>query len=181
MNHPPPLPPPDVLTVQIGGVDKAELLQRLAAAQVKMNLAGQQLFADERFRTAAQPEQIQVQQISVADLGLPDGGVMAQILAAAAGRGLQPCPLELGPHLRLLLDQAEGALGFAPTRNQSPPGAITVVSAPLCEDDAVPKGFYLRRIEGVLWLRGYWSSAEHVRRPDEQLVFAYPATATITA
>ncbi|WP_374438120.1 hypothetical protein [Inhella sp.] len=79
------------------------------------------------------------------------------------------------------MDQAEGALGFAPTRHQSPPGAIRVVSAPLCEDDEVPKGFYLRRIEGVLWLRGYWSSADHVRQPDEQLVFAYPATATITA
>ncbi len=163
-------------------MDKAELLQRLAAVQVQINPAGQQLFADERFGTSAQPRQILVQQISVADLGLPDGGVMAEILAAAAARGLGLCPLELAPHLRLqMLDQAEGARGFAPTRHRSPPGAIRVVSEPLCADDEVPKGFYLRRIEGVLWLRGYWSSADHVRRPDEQLVFAYPATATITA
>jgi len=159
--------------VQIGGVAKAVLLQRLAAAQVQINPAGQQLFADGRFRTAAQPERILVQQISVAGLGLAGGGQMAEILDAAAQRGLKPCPLELAAHLRLLLrDQDEGALGFAPTRYRAPPGAITVVSAPLCEDDELPKGFYLRRIEGTLWLRGYWSWAGHVRQPEEQLVFA---------
>jgi len=174
---------PTLRAVQIGGLSKAELLQRLAAAQVQLNPAGQQLFADERFRTAAQARQIVVQQLSVAELGLPDGGVTADILTAAARCGLEPCPLELAPHLRLqLLDQEEGALGFAPTRHQSPPGAIRVVSEPLCEEYEVPKGFYLRRIEGVLWLRGYWCSAEHLRRPDEQLVFVcQPGTASITA
>lgn len=177
MKNPPPMHPashlPGSRAVAIGGVSKAELLQRLTAAQVELNPAGQQLFADERFRTAAEPQQIWVQQLSVADLGFGGGGLKAQILAAAAQRGLQPCPLELAPHLRLqLLDQAEGALGFAPTRNTAPPGAITVVSEPLCEDDEVPKGFYLRRIEGTLWLRGYWSWAGHVLQPQDQLVFA---------
>lgn len=166
-------PQPALRSVQIGGVNKAELLRRLAAAQVQLNAAGQQLFADDRFGTAAQPEQVLVRQISVAGLGLADGGRMAQILDAAARRGLGPCPLELAPHLRLLLlDQQEGALGFAPTRHRAPPGSIKVVSVPLSEDDELPKGFYLRRIEGTLWLRAYWSWAGHVLQPDEQLIFA---------
>jgi hypothetical protein len=167
---------PELRAVQIGGVDKTALLRHLAAAKVQLNPAGRQLFADDRFRTLAQPERILVQQTSVAGLGLPGGGLMAQVLDAAARRGLKPCPLELAPHLRLLLlDQEEGALGFARTRHKKPPGAITVVSEPLCEEEEVPKGFYLRRIEGTLWLRGFWSWAGHVLQPEEQLVFASPA------
>jgi hypothetical protein len=46
------------------------------------------------------------------------------------------------------------------------------VSAALVEDDEFPKGFYLRRIDGVLWLRGYRSGPAHVWSPDDRLVFA---------
>jgi hypothetical protein len=33
------------------------------------------------------------------------------------------------------------------------------------------KGFYLRRINGVLWLRGYRSGPEHIYSPEDRLVF----------
>ena len=51
------------------------------------------------------------------------------------------------------------------------PGAVVVASPPLDERDETPKGFYLRRIHGVLWLRGYWSWAGHVWSPQDVLVF----------
>jgi hypothetical protein len=32
-------------------------------------------------------------------------------------------------------------------------------------------GFYLRRIQGVLWLRGYRSALEHIWSADDRFVF----------
>jgi len=160
-------------TVCIGGVAKSTLLERLEAAQVQINPSGHQLLTDDRYFTAQHPENVQVHQVRVASLGLQHGGVMAQIMAAAAARGLSACPLELAPHLRLMsLDQEEGAVGFAHTLHRAPPGSITVVSPPLSTDDDFPKGFYLRRVEGQLWLRGYTSWAGHVWQPEDMLVFA---------
>jgi hypothetical protein len=46
-----------------------------------------------------------------------------------------------------------------------------VISTELTEDHDVPKGFYLRRIEGALWLRGYRSGPEHVWSPEDRIVF----------
>jgi hypothetical protein len=157
----------------MGGETKGSLLKRLTAAQVQINPAGLQLFSDDRFCTSMQPQVVIVHVVSVASLGLSLGGVMAQIVGAAEARGLSMCPLELAPHLRLqLLDQSEGAVGSPPTRNRAPPGSITVVSPPLSSDDDVPKGFYLRRIEGTLWLRGYTSWAGHVWQPEDMLAFS---------
>ena len=51
-------------------------------------------------------------------------------------------------------DQATG-------KGCAPPGSITVASAPLDDRDDTPKGFYLRRIESTLWLRGYRSWSGH--------------------
>lgn len=160
-------------TVRIGGITKSALLERLAAAEVEINSAGYELFSDERFRTALHTQVVHVCQVSVAGLGLERGGVMSEIMAAAAERGLSYCPLELAPHLRLLLlDQDEGAIGFPHTKHRAPPASITVISPPLCDDDEVPKGFYLRRVEGKLWLRGYTSWAGHVWQAEDLLVFS---------
>ena len=160
-------------TVRFGGESKGSLLERLSAAQVQINPVGLKLFSDERFCTSLQPQVATVHLISVFGLGLVRGGVMAQILSAAEAQGLSVCPLEVAPHFRLqLLDQDEGAVGSPQRQNQAPPGSITVVSAPLSSDDEVPKGFYLRRIEGKLWLRGYTSWAGHVWQPEDLLALS---------
>jgi hypothetical protein len=146
-------------------------LQRLSDVQVRINPAGQQLVANEKFQTLKINAVIATIQTTVAGLGLLRGGTFSHILEAAAATGLSVCPLELGPHLRLvLLDQAEGLIGFAQTQHQAPPGLITVASAPLSEDDELPRGFYLRRMEGGLWLRGYKSWSSHVWKPEDTFV-----------
>jgi hypothetical protein len=87
---------------------------------------------------------------------------MPAITAHAATHGLSLCPLELGLHLRLQYrDQPEGQIDKPGHPQHAPYGSITVVSEPLSTDDDLPKGFYLRGIAGVLWLRGYRSTPEH--------------------
>ena len=43
---------------------------------------------------------------------------------------------------------------------------------PLDDTDETPKGFYLRRIDGVPWLRGYWSWPGHLWSPEDRRLFA---------
>jgi len=161
-------------TVRIGGMSRGELLEALLERGVRLNDSGRALFADDRFTTSAASLVLRTCQATPASLGFAQGATFADIEARAAGLGLSLCPLELGPHLRLqLLDQPEGSLGHPPSRHRALPGSITVASRPLAQDDATPKGFYLRRIDGVPWLRGYRAGPAHVWSPDDVLVFSF--------
>ena len=157
----------------MGGVEKPELLRRLRAGGIQLNRAAEMLFEDRRFLTLDQSQVVEIAVRSVADLGFGRGATYEQLTVRALESGLAECPLELGPHLRMqFLDQAEGAAGHPVTQYRAPPGALTIASPALDEQEATPKGFYLRRIDGVPWLRGYWSWAGHIWSPDDLLVFA---------
>ncbi len=72
--------------------------------------------------------------------------------------GLDLCPADAGPYLRLqYLDQPEGYW-------------ITVASPKLFKGD-YPNGFYLRRLLDGLWLRGYWAAPEHTWDADDRFIF----------
>jgi len=160
---------------RIGGVPKEELLSRLQGAGVLLNDAAQALFADARFTTSSVSSLVETVQVSVAALGFPDGATFAMVVERAATNGLLLCPLELGPHLRLqFTDQPEGSLGQPASKHCAPPGSLTLASAAVAEDDETPKGFYLRRIEGDLWLRGYQSWQGHNWSPQDVFVFVRP-------
>jgi hypothetical protein len=166
-------------TVTIGGVPKEELLARLQNAGVRFNEAALALFADDRFTTASSGSTVDVVEVSAAGLGLTEGATFAGLVEAAAERGLSLCPLELGPWLRLqFLDQPEGFTGHPAAANCAPPGSVPVASAPLAANDETPKGFYLRRIEGVPWLRGYRASPDYKYQPHDVFVFLRPGPAT---
>ncbi|QEL56960.1 helicase [Chromobacterium paludis] len=159
-------------SIRIGGVSKAALLEELERGGVSLNPLAHALFDDARFDTSGEAQSMRCVALSVADLGLAQGGTWPLIVRHAAALGLSLCPVETGPHLRMQWrDQAEGAIGQPATRGKAPFGSLTVASAALCDDSAVPKGFYLRRIEGVLWLRGYQSDDEHVWSADDCLLF----------
>ncbi len=160
-------------SVRLGGMDKRQLLQALRNRQVRLNQAAEALFEDRRFTPMSRRRVIEVAALTVDDLGFAEGATHDQLTARALASGFVECPLELGPHLRLqFLDQAEGSVGFPATRHRAPPGSITIISAPLDDSDDTPKGFYLRRIDGVLWLRGYRSHAGYVWCPDDVLIYA---------
>lgn len=160
-------------SVTVGGKNKSELLDERHANQVELNEAARTLFADVRFTTSAETNSLETVECSVAELGFINGGLIEAITSKAITRGLMPCALEVGPFLRLqYLDQAEGAIGQPKTQHCAPPGSITIVSPPLDFSDETPKGFYLRRIDGVLWLRGYTAGLDHRWSADDRLLFA---------
>ena len=164
--------------VQVGGVSKKQLLAQLTKAGVELDEAARILFASDRFTTSATRQALAAVEATVRQLGFPNGATTQEVCDKAVELGLCLPPTELGPHMRLqCLDQPEGYWGFPVTEHRAPPGSLTVISAPLSEDHEFPKGFYLRRINGTLWLRGYWSGAEHRYDPEDRLVFCQTAGA----
>jgi hypothetical protein len=155
-----------------GGVCKAELIKQLEMARVQLNPLAVQLFSSDAFVIEATQRHLTAIQISVAQLGLSNGGTFKDVTSKALAHGYYLCPLELGPHLRLVLaNQQEGSIGQDSPQNCAPPGSITIASEPIFESDDEPKGFYLRVIEGNLWLRGYRSWDGHIWSPQDVFVF----------
>lgn len=161
--------------VAIGWSSKTQLLSQLTTAGVELNEAAQALFASELFNVLETTQSLTTVELSVGQLGFSQGATQPQLFERALSLGWQLAPVELGPHLRLqYLDQPEGFWGHPETKHQAPPGSIQIASAPLSEDDQFPKGFYLRRIKGVLWLRGFWSDLQHVYQSTDRFVFCSP-------
>ncbi len=159
-------------TVSIGGLDGAGLRGALEAAGVALNVAAEEILAHPALAVAGEDATITAVAVSVGALGLPRGGCWGEVVAAARGQGLTLCPLAVGPHLRLQWrDQPEAPPSL--TRGHAPPGSLTVASPPLAGDGGL-WGLYLRRIGGILWLRGYWSDGEHRWDAGDRLVFAEP-------
>lgn len=158
--------------IRIGGASKSTVMSQLQLAGVQLNDAARALFVDDRFTTSTVSSLVEIAELSVGSFGHRNGTTYEQIVEDAAVVGLSLCPLELGPHFRLqYTDQPEGFIGQPASRHRAPPGSVTVASAPVAEDEDTPKGFYLRRIEGALWLRGYRSWPGHVYSPEDRFVF----------
>ncbi|MGG1791939.1 helicase [Bacillus mycoides] len=159
-------------TVEVGGLTKSQLIQKLQQYSILMNEYGERLLADDKFTTSNTKYSLQTVELTVIDLGFPDGANTAQLFKRASELGLELCPLELGPQLRLeYLEQPEGYFGNASQQHQAPSGSITIASEILTKDDDFPKGFYLRQINGVFWLRGYIADHLHVWKPEDHFIF----------
>lgn len=145
--------------LEIGGQGKTELLSSLHEHEIRLNKYAHILFDDPAFTTAESSRWVLVTEVTVAELGLMVGATSAEIFGKARCVGLELCPLELAPCFRLqFLDQIEGPY-------------LTVASRKTRDDDAYPNGFYLRRVDGELWLRGYQATAEHIWEPTSRFVF----------
>lgn len=158
--------------VEIGGHTKSQLIEKLQQASISINEYGEMLLKDDHFTVSNTKYSLQTVELTVSDLGFLEGATTPQIYQKAKELNLELCPLELGPYIRLsYLDQPEGFIGNSKKQYQAPSGSITIASESLSEDEDFPKGFYIRRINGVLWLRGYRADYLHVWNNDDHFIF----------
>lgn len=155
-------------TCVIGGASRDELLARLGACGIQLNEHARTLLAHPCF-DVREPERVDVLQRSLAQLGLPEGGTLPEIFAAAEERGFAPLPADAGPYLRLAFLDQEQAPDSVLSAGRAPTGAVHVLTAPLSDDHDYPKGFYLRVVDGVTWLRGYRCDDEYIWPADSVL------------
>ncbi|MEQ1821390.1 MAG: helicase [Fimbriimonadaceae bacterium] len=147
--------------LDIGGWNGGLLLDKLSAANIQLNEHALTLLTSDQFKTLTERQGVKITVVSVSDLGFPSGACMPAIIDGAIQRGYRLCPMELAVHFRLQYQDQSEEIDAVVTQNCAPPGSITVASEPISLDKHFPKGFYLRNIEGRLWLRGYRSDDEH--------------------
>lgn len=145
----------------------------MARAEIQLNANAETWLNHPEFPYAAMSP-CELVLVTVAELGLPEGGTRVEIESAAHAQGLAPCPVMAALALRLAwTDQPEGRLA---REHRAPDGSVTVMSpAFLPEPPGEPGdeyGFYLIRAEGQRWLRGYVAPADHIWAPYDVLAWA---------
>lgn len=160
------------LTIEYGGISKDNLLNRLRKSGIMLNEFAEIIFSSEFFKTSKEKRSCSIIETTIKDIDFPNGATMTEIKERTNEIGLFECPLELGPYLRLkYIDQKEVKEDTNNRKNLNPAGSLTIFSKPLIEDDNFPKGFYLRKIDEKLWLRGYRCSMDYLWMPSDRLVF----------
>ena len=158
------------LQLRIGGLRREDLLASLDRLGVLLNASAEVLLNSDVF-DRQRLDSFRVVQRTVGQLGFSNGAALSSIFARAHEVGLSLCPAITGPYLRLVMADQESAPDSTMSNGSAPSGSITVAAAPLDDDDDFPKGFYLRVVNGVLWLRGYRTTDKHIWSPDACFAF----------
>ncbi|MBV0894463.1 hypothetical protein [Microbacterium sp. NC79] len=162
------------MTVRFGGTSGAEARLQLQLAGVQLNEHAELLMRQGAF-DAPNERSIVVVERSVAELGLADGGTLREVFAIADDLGLALVPIEAAPWIRLATFAQQNAPDSELSAHCAPTGSVTIASAPLTDDAEFPKGFYLRVVDDVAWLRGYRCDDTYVFGPEQVFLFAKPS------
>lgn len=112
------------------------------------------------FTVADQLMDIDLVVVTVAELGFPKGATRADIYKRAAEFGLEPCPAEVGPALRLqYLDQPKGEW-------------LRIAMEPIVVSLGGPYIFRVERDDSGLWLHFGYDNPDGVWGAGSQWVFA---------
>ncbi len=169
--------------IRLHSMSQEQLHTTLEDHHIKLNPYARQLMDSPYFVLPKEAKTYTVTLVTLSDLGLTQGANLPQIFERAQAIGYDLCPLVLAPYMRLeLLDQVEGeidqsesAIHQTPKQNQAPAGSITIASPIPSNQDDFPKGFYLRKINGDLWLRGYRASLDFIWDPEDTFAFCLPS------
>lgn len=157
--------------ITLGGLRRTELLQRLYQHLIHLNTYAELLLNDARMVLSPTRYSLCTIELAAHNLGFPDGATTARIFATAQQLGLTLCPLELAPYLRMQYTDQPEDVDEKVCKNQAPSGSVTVASEPISQEDTFPKGFYVRHMNGELWLRGYCADDLHCWNAEDRFIF----------
>jgi hypothetical protein len=153
--------PSIALQLQVGWLSRQELRVALDELGVLLN-ASAEVLLDNAIFDQQRLESFHVVQCTVGQLGITSDATLSSIFSRARDAGLSLCPNITGPYLRLAMAGQASASDSVMSNGSAPSGSITIASAPLDDDDVLPKGFYLRAVNGAFWLRGYRATEKHI-------------------
>ena len=114
------------------------------------------------FKVASEETEVDLIKVTVAELGFKEGVRRDQIYERAKEFGLELCPAEVGPQLRLRYkDQPNGEW-------------ILVAMEPIFASGGNPRLFSVERGDSGLWLSGYWSDPDRFWPAGGRWVFCRP-------
>jgi len=148
-------------TVRVGGFQNAEAIRK-ATKKVEMNIGN---YADDilgKIPLAADETDINVVLMSVADIGFKDGAEYEKICSRAKELGLELCPAEIGPQLRLQYkDQPNGEW-------------IVVAMEPIADSDGGLGLFSVARGVDDLWLSSCYGDSDDFWGSNYRFAFVLP-------
>jgi hypothetical protein len=114
------------------------------------------------FTLASEKREVDLINMTISELGFKESATYAQILACARELGLDLCPAEVGPQLRLeYKDQPLGEW-------------LIVAMEPVTDSDGNPRLFGVGRVDGGQWLRGDYGGAGNFWGGGDRFVFVLP-------
>ncbi len=90
-----------VREVYVGGCSKDDLLKKLEENKISINEFALNIISNKKFKTSTVRRKLQTAEISVRNLGFPNGATTSEIYQKAKDCGLNLCPHELALHMRL--------------------------------------------------------------------------------
>lgn len=150
-------------TIKLGGIKDAKGFRRaIKNAGMRIGNWGNDIIGKPEFVVAAGEMEVDLVKVTVAELGFKDGARRDQICARSKELGLELCPAEVGPQLRLQYkDQPNGEwilIGMEPIRHSG--GGLYV--------------FGVEHDDDGLWLHGYFAYPAFVWNAGDQWVFVRP-------
>ena len=151
---------------------KKHLPELLKNHSVFVNAYAEQYFSHPAFRTDSFPDELQIVIVPLHELGFSRGAALKDIPKVLTDYGLKPCHASTGLFLRIAWKEQEQSSNSVLTgTHHAPDSAVTVFSEPLEENDAFPKGLYLRNVDGKLWLRGYVCDDDYIWSENDLFAF----------
>jgi hypothetical protein len=145
--------------IEIGGKDVKTLENELKKNGINISNHANDIMKSKDFTTSEKQEEIETVRLKVSDLGFENGATTNEIYKRAEELGLELCPAEVGPQLRLqYVNQPMNEWVF-----------IGMKQIPARDGD--PFVFDLERNEDGLWLNNNWADPEGGWSPGSEFIF----------
>lgn len=132
--------------VEIGGKPAEQLISEMEAAGINISDTAKSMLKNREFVPGKNPEEATLIRLTVADLGFKSSATTDQIYERAQILGLELCPPDTGPELRLkYLNQPLGEW-------------FRIGMKQITDSGGSPDVFRLERDGGGLWLRSLWAT-----------------------
>lgn len=145
--------------VQAGGETPDEILRTLETSSINVSDYTGDMIRSEDFLTLSTRKSISTVRLKVSDLGFPQGSTTEEIYKRAQELGLELCPPEVGPALRLK------------DLNQRPDDWYLVAMEQIADSRGSPNVFSLGRDEAGLWLYDRWAVPDDRWDSEDGFVF----------
>lgn len=148
--------------IEIGGKSKEQLERELKQRGINISAYAEDMLHSQDFTTLNTPVNIDTVRLKVQDLGFKSSETPTtdEVYAKANELGLDPCPTEVGPHLRLK-DQ-----------NQPLGEWYYIGMKQITDRNGGPRVFRLARNGDGLWLHGKRADPDNYWFPESEFVFA---------
>ncbi len=151
-------------TIEIGGKDAKQLEKELIKAGFQISDYAKFMLNSKEFKTSKKSEQANLIRLKVRDLFGNQSATTDEIYKKAAEVGLELCPAEVGPHMRLN------------HKNQPMNEWFRIAMKQISGPDGGPGVFSLERDSDGVWLDIGWAEPAGEWNPGSGFVFCLPSS-----